>query len=94
MFGPGTASLRCSGLIMLVGTYRKRIAAMAIQLATDDPELVKQVIARLRKSGDIEPDDLVYLDRIADRWINIARENRHKVQRWQPSPALTALTRQ
>ena len=78
---------------MLVGTYRKRVAAMAIQLATDDPELVKQVIARLRKSGDIEPDDLVYLDRIADRWINIARENRQKAQRWQPSPALVALAR-
>lgn len=67
-FGPGTANLPRAGLIMLVGTYRKRVAAMAIQLATDDPELVKQVIARLRKSGDIEPDDLVYLDRIADRW--------------------------
>ena len=54
---------------MLTSLYRKRIAALAIQLAKDDPLLVKEVIARLRKSGEIEPDDLVYLDQIADRWI-------------------------
>jgi len=39
------------------------------------------VIARLRKSGDIEPDDLVYLDEIADRWIKIAEGNRQKARR-------------
>ncbi|MBA4177304.1 MAG: hypothetical protein C0505_12220 [Leptothrix sp. (in: Bacteria)] len=61
--------------------YRKRIAAMAIQLAKDDPQVVKEVIARLRKSGEIEPDDLVYLDEIADRWIRIAEENRQKARR-------------
>lgn len=61
---------------MLVSIYRKRVATMAIQLAIDDPKLVKEVIARLRKSGDIEPDDLVYLDRIADNWIRIAEQNR------------------
>ena len=54
---------------MLTTLYRKRIAALAIQLAKDDPPLVKEVIARLRKSGEIEPDDLAYLDEIADRWI-------------------------
>ena len=59
----------------MLGSYRKRIAAMAIQLAKDDPQLVKEVIARLRESGDIEADDLVYLDRIADRWIRIAEYN-------------------
>lgn len=61
---------------MLVSIYRKRVAMMAVQLAIDDPKLVKEVIARLRKSGDIEPDDLVYLDRIADNWIRIAEQNR------------------
>lgn len=65
----------------MLGTYRKRIAAMAIQLAKDDPRLVKEVIARLRKAGDIEADDLVYLDRIADRWIRIAQGNLVKGQR-------------
>jgi hypothetical protein len=66
---------------MLTTLYRKRIAALAIQLAKDDPQVVKEVIARLRKSGEIEPDDLVYLDEIADRWIRIAQENRQKARR-------------
>jgi hypothetical protein len=66
---------------MLTTLYRKRIAALAIQLAKDDPQVVKEVIARLRKSGEIEPDDLVYLDEIADRWIRIAEENRQKGRR-------------
>lgn len=66
---------------MLTSLYRKRIAAMAIQLAMDDPPLVKSMIARLRKLGEIEPHDLVYLDQIADRWIRIAKENRKKARR-------------
>lgn len=66
---------------MLTSLYRKRIAALAIQLAKDDPQVVKEVIARLRKSGEIEPDDLVYLDEIADRWIRIAEENRQRERR-------------
>jgi len=65
----------------MLGSYRKRIAFLAIQLAKDDPQLVKEVIARLRESGDIEADDLVYLDRIADRWIRIAQENLVRGQR-------------
>ncbi|MBF1166038.1 hypothetical protein [Burkholderia cenocepacia] len=65
----------------MLGSYRKRISAMAIQLAKDDPQLVKEVIARLRESGDIEADDLVYLDRIADRWIKIAEANQVRGQR-------------
>ena len=69
------------GLTMLASIYRKRVVTMAIQLAKDDPQLVKEVIARLRKSGEIEPDDLVYLEQIADRWIMIARENRQKAHR-------------
>ena len=48
---------------MLISLYRNRIAALAIELARDDPLLVKEVIARLRQSGEIERDDLVYLDR-------------------------------
>ena len=66
---------------MLISVYRKRVATMAVQLAIDDPKLVKEVIARLRKAGDIEPDDLVYLDRIADNWIGIAERNRQSVRR-------------
>lgn len=69
---------------MLTSLYRKRIATLAIQLAKDDPLLVKDVIARLRKSGEIEPDDLVYLDQIADRWIRIAEENRTRATQRSP----------
>ena len=72
---------RAVGAVMLTTLYRKRIAALAIQLAKDDPQVVKEVIARLRKSGEIEADDLVYLDEIADRWIRIAQENRQKARR-------------
>lgn len=77
----GCRNLRCGSLTMLANIYRKRVVTMAIQLAKDDPQLVKEVIARLRKSGEIEPDDLVYLDQIADRWIRIARENRQQARR-------------
>ena len=57
---------------MLADLYRRRVAATVVELAKDDPSLVKEVIARLRAAGDIEADDLIYLDRIADRWIEIA----------------------
>lgn len=60
---------------MSISLYRRRIAATVVQLAKDDPSLVKEVIARLRESGEIEADDLVYLDRIADRWIAVAEAN-------------------
>ncbi|WP_060987331.1 hypothetical protein [uncultured Acidovorax sp.] len=60
---------------MTVDLYRRRIAATVVELARDDPFLVKEVIARLRTAGEIEADDLVYLDRIADRWITIAQVN-------------------
>ena len=73
---------------MLTSLYRNRIAALAIELARDDPLLVKEVIARLRQSGEIERDDLVYLDRIADRWIRIAEENRLKARPRAPAQAV------
>ena len=60
---------------MVVSLYRRRVAATVIELAKDDPSLVKEVIARLRAAGEIELDDLVYLDRIADRWMKIAEDN-------------------
>lgn len=57
---------------MVVSLYRRRVAATVIELAKDDPSLVKEVIARLRAAGEIELDDLVYLDRIAERSPTIA----------------------
>ena len=63
---------------MPVDLYRRRIAATVVELAREDPFLVKEVIARLRAAGEIEADDLVYLDRIAERWIAIAAGNRRR----------------
>ena len=69
---------------MVVSLYRRRVAATVIELAKDDPSLGKEVIARLRAAGEIELDDLVYLDRSADRWISIAEGNRHKARSAHP----------
>jgi hypothetical protein len=60
---------------MSVDLYRRHIAATVVELAREDPFLVKEVIARLRAAGEIEADDLVYLERIADRWIAVAKTN-------------------
>jgi hypothetical protein len=65
----------------MVDRYRKKIAAMVIQLAKDDPKFVTEMIQKLRRSGEIEADDLCYLERIADRWIKIAEENLQKARR-------------
>ena len=54
---------------------------MVIQLAKDDPKFVKAMIQKLKRSGEIEADDLCYLERIADRWIKIAEENLQKARR-------------
>ena len=62
-------------MTMPVDLYRRRIAATVVELAREDPFLVKEVITRLRTAGEIETDDLVYLDRIADRWMRIAEDN-------------------
>ena len=65
----------------MVDRYRKKIAAMVIQLAKDDPQFVKAMIQKLKRSGEIEADDLRYLERIADKWIRIAEENLQKARR-------------
>jgi len=38
----------------MVDRYRKKIAAMVIQLAKDDPKFVKEMIQKLKRSGEIE----------------------------------------
>ena len=65
----------------MVDLYRRKIAAAVIQLAKDDPELVREMIGRLKMSGEIEADDLHYLERIADRWIEINAKNAKKGRR-------------
>ena len=74
-------SLRTKRLATMVDRYRKKIAAMVIQLAKDDPKFVKEVIQKLKRSGEIEVDDLRYLERIADRWIAITEKNLQKARR-------------
>ena len=65
----------------VVDRYRRKIAAMVIQLAKDDPKFVKEMIQKLKRSGEIEADDLRYLERIADRWIAITEKNLQKARR-------------
>ena len=65
----------------MVDRYRRRVARTVIELSKDDPQLVKEVIAQLRKKGEIEAGDLAYLERLADKWIRIAQENRRKGRR-------------
>ena len=65
----------------MVDRYPKKIAATVIQLTKDDPKFVMEVIQKLQWSGEIEADDLRYLERIADRWIKIAEENLRKARR-------------
>ena len=72
---------------MPVDLYRRRIAATVVELAREDPFLVKEVIARLRAAGEIEADDLVYLDRIADRWMRIAEDNGRQAASTHPRQA-------
>jgi len=65
----------------MIDRYRKKIAAMVIQMAKDDPQLVKEMILKLRRSGEIEAGDLRYLERIADNWIDITEKNLQKARR-------------
>jgi hypothetical protein len=65
----------------MVDRYRRRVARTVIELSKDDPQLVKEVIAQLRKKGEIEEGDLAYLERLADKWIRVAQENRQKGRR-------------
>lgn len=65
----------------MIDRYRRRIAATVVQLAKDDPGLVKAVIVQLRKMGEIEEDDLAYLERIASRWIGITEMARSGARR-------------
>ena len=64
----------------MIDRYRKKIAAMVIQMAKDDSQLVKEVILKLRRKGEIEANDLRYLERIADRWLEITEENLQKAR--------------
>ena len=74
-------SLRTKRSATMIDRYRKKIAAMVIQLAKDDPKFVKEMIQKLKRSGEIEVDDLRYLERIADKWIAITEKNLQRARR-------------
>ncbi|MBK6973060.1 MAG: hypothetical protein WCF44_03350 [Candidatus Methylophosphatis roskildensis] len=59
----------------------KRAVARALQLAREDPQLVKQLIKQLKATGEVDAGDLDYLEELADKWIRIAEENRMKGRR-------------
>lgn len=61
--------------------YHTRVSALVVEMAKDDPELVLEKIGQLTRSGEIAPDELVHIDRIARQWIKIARDNLKKGQR-------------
>src|SRR6266540_4323354 len=72
--------LRTKRSATMIDRYRKKIAAMVIQLAKDDPKFVKEMIQKLKRSGEIEVDDLRYLERVADKWIAITEKNLQKAR--------------
>jgi hypothetical protein len=64
----------------MIDLYRKRVSALVYQAAIDDPVLVLEMIAQLRRSGEIEPDDLIHIERIAHKWIKISQDNLKKAR--------------
>ena len=65
----------------MIDLYRRKVVAVVSQLAKDDPELVMAFIRKLRRSGEVAPDDLTNIERIAKKWMQINRENRKKARR-------------
>lgn len=60
---------------MTIDRYRKRVLALVIEAAKDDPELVLDMIEQLKKTGEIDADDLNHIERIARNWVRISQEN-------------------
>lgn len=62
----------------MANSYRRNVVALVIELAKEDPKLVIEVISTLKATGEIEPGDLDYLEKIADRWNKIGEANKLK----------------
>lgn len=65
----------------MIDLYRRGVSALIIEMARDDPNLVLEVIKKLKRSGEIEADELIHVERIARQWIRIGRNNLKKAQR-------------
>ena len=59
-----------------LGDKAKVVAYGSSQLGGDS-----EMIQKLKRSGEIEVDDLRYLERIADKWIAITEKNLQKARR-------------
>jgi hypothetical protein len=60
---------------------RRWVSALVIEMAREDPQFVLQVIRELKRSGEIEADELAYVERIARRWVRITQGNLKKARR-------------
>ena len=60
---------------------RRSVSALVIEMAREDPEFVLEVIRKLKRSGEIEADELAHIERIARRWVRIAQDNLKKARR-------------
>ena len=68
--------------VRILGTlYQRKSVAEAIEQAKDDPDLVMELIQKLRESGEIESDDLKHIEEIARKWIKINQANLKKRRR-------------
>ncbi|MES2536887.1 MAG: hypothetical protein V4632_13540 [Pseudomonadota bacterium] len=60
---------------------REQASAGVIEMATYDPERILEKIRQLKQSGEIAPDELIHIERIACKWAKISRDNQEKGRR-------------
>jgi hypothetical protein len=61
--------------------HARRLKALAVQIAMDDPEVVLELIRQLEMAGDIEPGELRHVESIARHWREINQGNLKKARR-------------
>ena len=65
----------------MIDLHARRLKALAIQIAKDDPDLVLELIRQLEMAGDIKPGELRHIESIARHWREINQENLAKGRR-------------
>ena len=65
----------------MIDLHARRLKALAIQIAKDDPDVVLELIRQLEMAGDIEPGELRHIESIARHWREINQENLRKARR-------------
>ena len=60
--------------------HARRLKALAVQIAMDDPDVVLELIRHLEMAGDIEPGELRHVESIARHWREINRANLRKAR--------------